>query len=325
MKTVALYSIKGGVGKTSTAVNLAHAAAREHDRTLLWDLDPQGASTFYFRVKPKLKGGVARLLHRKRAADRFIKATDYELLDLLPADASYRYADLILDELKKPARGVRKVIKPLRHDYDYLFMDCPPSVSLLSETVFEAVDVLLVPVIPTTLSLRTLEQLTRMCESQGVVLQILPFFSMVDRRKRLHREVVEALPAERPDMLATRIPYASCVEQMGVHRAPLATFAAGTTAAAAYARLWRELKWRLGQGPPLATEQPEDEAPPKPAGRARAKPRVVRAEPYAVHVEPEAVDAELGPTQAEPDRLDAELGADGPHEREPDTGLPSFG
>ena len=62
MKTVALFSIKGGVGKTSAAVNLAHLAARGGARTLLWDLDPQGAASFYLRIRPKLAAGPRRLL-----------------------------------------------------------------------------------------------------------------------------------------------------------------------------------------------------------------------------------------------------------------------
>ena len=116
MKVLASYSIKGGVGKTAAAVNLAYAASCDHVRTLLWDLDPQGASTFYFRVKPKVKGGIKGLLRRKRAADRLVKATDYPSLDLLPADVSYRYADLIVHRMPKPLKVLKKVIKPLRDE-----------------------------------------------------------------------------------------------------------------------------------------------------------------------------------------------------------------
>jgi chromosome partitioning protein len=246
VRVLAIYSIKGGVGKTSTAVNLAYAASQDLGRVLLWDLDPQGASTFYFRVRPKVKGGISQLLRRKRSLGRYARGTDYTHLDLVPADRSYRYADLVLDGLKKPRRGVGKVLKPLRDEYDYVLLDCPPSLSLLSESVFRAAEALVVPVVPTTLSLLTLEQLAQSCtERLGRGLTILPFFSMVDRRKGLHRSIVAALPEERPEMLHTQIPYSSLVEQMGVHRAPLGSFAASSPVAARYAELWREIRTRL--------------------------------------------------------------------------------
>ncbi|MEY3787884.1 MAG: hypothetical protein RLZ75_2091, partial [Pseudomonadota bacterium] len=159
MKIVALYSIKGGVGKTSSAVNLAYISASKGYRTLVWDLDPQGASSYYFRIKPKIKGGSKDLIAGKRDLEGLIKGTDFENLDLLPADFSFRNLDLVLDTKKKPTSQIRKLLKPLAEDYDFIFLDCPPSISLLSEAVFAATDILLTPIIPTTLSLRTLEQL----------------------------------------------------------------------------------------------------------------------------------------------------------------------
>ena len=113
-----------------------------------------------------------------------LKGTDTEGLDLLPADFSYRHMDLALDATKKPTTRLRRVLEPL-DDYDYTFLDCPPSISLVSESVFEAADALLVPIIPATLSSRTLDQLHEVLEAKGP--RVLGFFSMADRRKRLHR------------------------------------------------------------------------------------------------------------------------------------------
>lgn len=107
MKVLALYSIKGGVGKTSSAVNLAFIAARNGYRTLLWDLDPQGASSYYFRIKPRIKGGSKGLIAGKRELDDLIKGTDFEGLDLLPSDFSFRNLDLVLDT-KKTDSTVKK-------------------------------------------------------------------------------------------------------------------------------------------------------------------------------------------------------------------------
>lgn len=239
MRILASYNIKGGVGKTAAAVNLAHVAAARGLRVLVMDLDPQGAASFYFRVKPKVKGGGKALVDGKRALDAMIKATDYDNLDLIPADFRFRNLDLMLDAEKKSTRRLRKLLKPLSADYDLVILDCPPSVSLVTEAVFEAADALIIPLIPTTLSLRTYEQVeTFKAEQKLKGLKLLPFFSMLDRRKSLHREIVEAFPATHPNALGVHIPYASAVERMGVERQPLTAFAPRTAVAGAYRALW---------------------------------------------------------------------------------------
>ena len=154
-----MYNVKGGVGKTSAAVNLAYLAARDDGRTLLWDLDPQGGSTYLLRVKPKIRGGGGKLVSGKSDVDALIKGTDLPGLDLLPADFSYRHMDLALDATKRPTRRLARILAPLAAEYDYIFLDCPPSISLVSESVFEAADALVVPLIPATLSSRTFAQL----------------------------------------------------------------------------------------------------------------------------------------------------------------------
>lgn len=243
MITVACYNIKGGVGKTATAVNLSYLAALGGANTLVWDLDPQGAASFYFRIKPRVKGGSHGLFQRKRELEDAIKATDFPRLDLLPADFSYRHMDLLLEQQRKPGTRLRKLIKPLRGEYHFLFLDCPPSISLVSENIFAAADVLLVPTIPTTLSLRTLQQLVEFCATEQYGhLKVIPFFSMVDRRKTLHREIVDERPGALKNAPVNYIPYASEVEQMGVRRAPLDTYAHASWAARAYRDMWAELQ-----------------------------------------------------------------------------------
>jgi chromosome partitioning protein len=241
-RTLAIYNIKGGVGKTSAAANLAYLAAREGARTLLWDLDPQGASTFLFRVKPRVKGGGRKLVRGKSDVEGLIKGTDHERLDLLPADFSYRHMDLALDATKRPTRRLARVLAPLADEYDYVFLDCPPSISLVSESVFEAADILLVPLVPATLSSRTFEQLLGLVQDGT---QVLAFFSMVDGRKRLHREVMEQLAADHAHVLEATIPAAADIERMGVHRTVLADFAPRGRAALAYEALWAEVRERI--------------------------------------------------------------------------------
>lgn len=243
MITIACYNIKGGVGKTATAVNLSYLAAQGGANTLVWDLDPQGAASFYFRIKPRVKGGTLGLFQRKRELEAAVKATDFPRLDLVPADFSYRNMDLLLEQQRKPGTRLKKLIKPLRDEYHFLFLDCPPSISLVSENIFAAADVLLVPTIPTTLSLRTLQQLVEFCDTEQYRhLKVIPFFSMVDRRKSLHREIIEERPGALKSAPVNYIPYASEVEQMGTRRAPLDTYAHASWAARAYREMWAELQ-----------------------------------------------------------------------------------
>ena len=257
MRIYATYNIKGGVGKTTTAVNLAYLAAESGLRTVLWDLDPQGAASFMFRIKPKVKGGGRALISGKRPLDDAIKGTDFDNLDLIPADFTYRNMDLLLDvgDTKlgdvpggKPARKLSKLLAPLAAEYDAVFLDCPPSFSLVSENVLHAADVIVVPLIPTTLSVRTLEQLSDFVdEFKGNRPEILAFFSMVDRRKKLHREITEKLAAERYEVARTAIPALSVIEMMSVERAPVTVFARTSAAAKAYRALWAELRDREAQ------------------------------------------------------------------------------
>ena len=246
MKILATYNIKGGVGKTAAAVNLGYLAAADGLRVLIADLDPQAAATYLFRVRPRVKGGGAALVRGSRELDKAIKGTDFEGLDLLPADFTFRNLDLILDTTKKPTQRLARLLRPLRASYDVVFLDCPPGITLLSEAVLYAADLVLAPIIPTTLSVRTLDQLTEFIGGlDGHRPAVLAFCSMIDRRKRLHNEIAERLPAERDDVAATAIPALSLIERMAVQRSPVTAFAPRSAASRGYAGLWAEVRDRL--------------------------------------------------------------------------------
>ncbi len=243
MKVVGIYSMKGGVGKTAASVNLAYMASKDGLRSLLWDLDPQSSATWYLRIKPKVKGGGRKLLKRPENLDASLKATDFDCFDLLPGDFSYRKLDMILADVDKAGRRLRRVLDALAPEYDCLFLDCPPGLSVLSEAVLHVANLLLVPTIPTPLCLRTLEIIREYFASEDLDLRrVRPFLSLVDRRKSLHRKLSEDLSASGFRFLNTAIPYSSQVEQMGVRRAPVLAFAPSSTAARAFVELWREVR-----------------------------------------------------------------------------------
>jgi len=243
VKVLATYNIKGGVGKTSTAVNISHLAAQDGLRVLLADLDPQAAASYVLRIKPRVKGGASGLVRGGRPVDDAIKGTDYDGLDLLPADFTFRNLDLVLDATKRPTQRLAKLLRPLRGAYDLVVLDCPPGISLLSESVLHAADTVLVPLIPTTLSKRTLDQLTEFITGfDGHRPKVLAFFSMVDRRKRLHAQIMAELATERDDVVTAAIPALSLIEQMAARKEPVTAFSPRSAAAAAYGRLWAEVR-----------------------------------------------------------------------------------
>ncbi|MGQ0845854.1 MAG: ParA family protein [Sporichthyaceae bacterium] len=246
MKVLASYSIKGGVGKTTTAANLGWLAADAGKRVLLWDLDPQGGSTFLFRVAPKVKGGGRALIGGKRELLDAVKASDFPGLDLLPADFSYRHLDRYLDEQKRPTQRLANLLEDMADEYDLVIMDCAPSVTLISENVVRAADLILAPVLPSPLSMRTLDQLAGFADdTKGRTPPILAFFSMVDSRRKLHRDLAETVPPKGVELAKTSIPSASAIELMGVRRAPVAQFAPTSIPGRAYRALWAEVTDRL--------------------------------------------------------------------------------
>lgn len=254
MSILALYSNKGGVGKTAAAVNLAYLAAAQGWRTLICDLDPQSAATFYFRVKPKLPVSAKKYISGGKALHKSIKATDFERLDLLPAAFSLRHLDITISDMKRSRYRLQKMLLPFQKEYDLIVLDSPPTINLLAENIFVAADTVLVPVIPTTLSFRTYVQLLDFFKKKKYRRKkIWGFFSMVDRRKTIHRETQIQMRATEKNLLETAIPYLSAVEKMGVERQPIFGYAPRSSAARAYQSLWNEIAGNLPQ-PTKATK-----------------------------------------------------------------------
>jgi cellulose biosynthesis protein BcsQ len=246
MKIIAVTNIKGGVGKTTTAVNLAFLSADRGKATLLWDLDPQGAATYTLRCEPAEHTSAKKLLAGKRELPELVVPSGYEKFDVLPADFSYRNFDVHLREHRRPTERLLRMSRALRERYAALFLDCPPGISLLSENVLRAADAVVVPLIPTPLSVRMLTQLRDfIVANEWGDVALLPFFSMVDRRKALHHEVIAETRSQFKELLATEVPYWSEIERMSLRRAPLPAYAPASPAGQIYSALWKEVAARL--------------------------------------------------------------------------------
>ena len=239
MTILAIYSNKGGVGKTAAAVNLSYLASQTGAKTLLCDLDPQGSATYYFRIKPKLRSGAKGLIKGGKRVYKNVKGTDYEKLDLLPADFSLRNLDVTFNKLRRSKKRLRKILTPFKGEYDLIVLDCPVTISILAENIFNAVDYILVPMIPTTLSMRTHRQLLSFCKKKGYdANKIYTFFSMVDMHKKMHKELMVTASTTFNNVLENLIPYLAQIENMGIHREPVAVFSPASTASKAYQNLW---------------------------------------------------------------------------------------
>jgi len=241
--TVGVYNLKGGVGKSTTAVCLACLAAAGGEPTLLWDLDPQGAAGYYLGSAGESGRGTRRLVKGKERLAEIARPTRVTNLDLVPSRFSYRRLDLNLGSRPRPRKVLWRLLSDLTSTYRWVFLDCPPGIGLLSENIFHAADLLLVPVVPTPLSLRAFEEIVVFFRRKGYErARLLPFFSLVERRRRIHASTMDIFAAREPAVCRTVIPARSDIERMAVTRRPVVIYRPRSQSSRAFQDLWSEVR-----------------------------------------------------------------------------------
>lgn len=196
-KVIAIFNQKGGVGKTTTNVNLSACIASKGKKVCVIDIDPQGNTTSGFGVdKTQLEYSIYDLMIDEVNIRNIIIQTEYENIDLIPSSSELAGAEIELVSITDREKKLRKAIDEIRKDYDYIFVDCPPSLGLLTINSLSAVDSVLIPIQCEYYALEGVSQLMNTIqlvkqslnpnlEIQGVVL------SMFDGRTNLSIQVVD--------------------------------------------------------------------------------------------------------------------------------------
>ncbi len=194
-KIVSIFNQKGGVGKTTTAVNLAAGLGLAGKKVLLVDVDPQGNTTSGFGINKQKTLSSYEVLIGTASVDSAIIATEYKYVSVLPSKSDLAGAEIELTELDRRESRLKTALLPLRDKYDYIFIDCPPSLGLISINALNASDSVLVPIQCEFYAMEGLSQLMAtvrqvkrsynpMLELEGVVL------TMYDGRLNLTQQVV---------------------------------------------------------------------------------------------------------------------------------------
>ena len=248
VRTIAIVNQKGGVGKSTTAVNLGASLAMLGHRVLLVDLDPQGNATSGFGVdKRALAANIYDVLLADRPAIDVVLRDIIPSLDLLPAAISLAGAEIELVSALSRETRLRKALAPLVDDYAYVLIDCPPSLGLLTLNALTAATEVVIPVQAEYYALEGLSQLTqvvgRIREALNPTLRISGVLvTMFDGRTRLAMEVLDEVNAHFPnEIFRTQIPRNIRLSEAPSFGKPVVLFDVKSRGAQAYLALAREV------------------------------------------------------------------------------------
>ncbi len=247
-KTIAITNQKGGVGKTTTSVNLSAAMGAQGMRVLLVDIDPQGNSTGGLGVnKRQVELSSYDLLLGNVPAQDIVIHTAFQSLDVIPANIQLAGAEIELVELERRESNLKNALLPIADQYDYIFIDCPPSLGIITLNALCAADTLLVPIQCEYYALEGLSQLmvtvksvkklyNETLELEGVLL------TMYDGRLNLTQQVVGEVKRFFPrKVFSTVIPRTVRLSEAPSFGQPILYFDRNSKGALAYTNLALEL------------------------------------------------------------------------------------